>query len=40
VAELEELTGPIDASSYPNTKALRGVAAAGALAGAGAGGGC
>ncbi|KAM0337490.1 hypothetical protein ACHAPQ_003061 [Fusarium lateritium] len=35
--ELEELTGPIGVSSYPDTKALKGVAAAGALAGAGAG---
>ncbi|KAM0250822.1 hypothetical protein ACHAP5_002039 [Fusarium lateritium] len=35
--ELEELTGPIDAPSYPDTKALKGVAATGALAGAGAG---
>ncbi|KAJ4256265.1 hypothetical protein NW762_009345 [Fusarium torreyae] len=37
--ELEELTGPVEPSSYPSTKTLKGVAAGGALAGAG-GGGC
>ncbi|KAF4967440.1 hypothetical protein FSARC_5013 [Fusarium sarcochroum] len=36
--KLEELAGPIEPSSYPSTKTLKGVAAGGALAGAGGGG--